>query len=450
MQQFNDLLRDIRDNGRESSNRTATRTKKVFGRQLRFNLADGFPLVTCRKIFTKGIFKELEWFIGGITSNAWLNEQGVKIWNQWALTETDLDKLSALPYRSVDRYDLYMEKVRIEKGEDAAKAEKDRFNGTVTGIKNALTSAEGKAVFDEAGIPEFKSYRDLGYKVGDLGPVYGKQWVDWISPDGSHINQLKECEELLKTKPLSRRIIVSAWNPADLPDESVSPQQNVLNGKMALAACHTMFQFFADEASILERAEHLRYSDSSGSVEVGNTVYLTINKLLNPITEKTILRKVVNFVKGLFGIKPPTIDQLLETKTETEKGGVRLSYREWAELLLGTTEVPKLRLSLQLYQRSLDLPIGGPFNIASYAALTHIFANVANMIPGEFVWATGDTHFYLDQLECIEEQLTRNPKPLPRLRIKRKLESVFDFTAEDLELIGYAPHDSIKYPDPAV
>lgn len=426
MKQFNALLTDIVENGRESSNRTVKRSKKVFGRQLRWNLAEGFPLVTNRKIFTRGVFTELEWFIKGLTNNQWLTDRGVHIWDEWALADEHLDMESPQLLPGADRYDLYFAKLLAEKGQEAVDAESIRFNGNKD--VQPLSSEEGHRIMDEAGIPKYRTYRDLGFELGDLGPVYGRQWTAFRGQHQSIINQLKDMEDTLLSKPMSRRMIVIAWNPDDLPDESVSPQQNVLNGKMALAACHTLFQLFVDEATLKERIDWL------GEIMEDD------DNLRNNYTE---LLNQYNYEYG--GTDFAKMDQI-----SYRINGHLAGFDDWGHHTLDELKIPKLRLSLQLYQRSLDTPIGGPFNIASYAALTHIFANVADMIPGEFVWSTGDTHFYLDQLDCIKEQLSRDPKPLPKLKIKRKLSSVFDFTASDLEVIGYDPHPKIEYPDPAV
>lgn len=276
MQKYLDLMQDIIDNGVDRGDRTGVGTRSVFGRQLRFNLAEGFPLLTTKKVFLQGVILELLWFLSGDTNNNTLKEQKVKIWDDWALPN------------------------------------------------------------------------------GELGPIYSKQWRSWACPDGRTIDQISDVIHMIKTKPNSRRLIVSAWNPADLPDESVSPQENVANGKMALSPCHCLFQFFVADG----------------------------------------------------------------------------------------------KLSCQLYQRSCDYFIGGPFNLASYAALTHMIAQQCDLEPSEFVWTFGDVHLYRSHLtdEIVYEQLRREPRPLPRLRFKRKPASIFDYRLEDFELEGYDPHPAIKAP----
>jgi thymidylate synthase len=262
-QQYLDLLSDILANGAQRSDRTGTGTKGVFGRQIRFDLTQGFPLLTTKKLHLKSIVVELLWFLRGDTNVRWLQERGVSIWNAWA---------------------------------------------------------------DEA---------------GELGPVYGKQWRSWAAPDGRVIDQITNVVNGLKTNPYSRRHIVSAWNPADVDD-------------MALPPCHCLFQFFVAP-------------DSEG------------------------------------------VD----------------------------------RLSCQLYQRSADVFLGVPFNIASYALLTLMMARATGLQPGEFVHAFGDAHLYLNHIEQAQTQLQRQPRPLPVMHIADKTD-LFSFEEADFVLEGYDPHPHIK------
>lgn len=259
MRQYLDLMRRVLDHGVRKSDRTGTGTLSVFGHQMRFDLADGFPLVTTKKIHLKSVIHELLWFIAGDTNVAYLNQNGVRIWDEWA-------------------------------GED-----------------------------------------------GDLGPIYGAQWRSWRNPDGGTIDQLRDVVEQIKANPHSRRLIVSAWNPADLD-------------LMALAPCHCLFQF--------------------------------------------------NVADG--------------------------------------------RLSCQLYQRSGDIFLGVPFNIASYALLTMMVARVTGLKAGEFVHTFGDAHLYLNHLGQAREQLQRELRPLPQMRINPEVGSLFDFVYGDFALEGYDPHPHIK------
>lgn len=276
MKQYLDLMRDVVDNGITRGDRTGTGTRSVFGRQLRFDLNQGFPLVTTKKVHLKSVIVELLWFLQGRTDVKWLQERGCSIWDEWANEE------------------------------------------------------------------------------GDLGPVYGKQWRSWACPDGFTIDQISQVIEQIKRTPYSRRLIVSAWNPADLPDETISPQQNVAQGRMALAACHTLFQFYVADG----------------------------------------------------------------------------------------------KLSCQLYQRSADLFLGVPFNIASYALLTHMIAQQCDLGVGDFVHTFGDCHLYNNHItpEIVYEQLTREPRKLPRLRIRRHPASIFDYELDDFEFEGYDPHPRIVAP----
>ncbi|TNE76800.1 MAG: thymidylate synthase [Gammaproteobacteria bacterium] len=276
MKAYLDLMRDVVDNGFDKGDRTGVGTRSVFGRQVRFNLQDGFPLVTTKKVHLRSIIYELLWFLRGSTDNNWLKERKVSIWNEWALED------------------------------------------------------------------------------GDLGPIYGKQWRSWQCQDGRVVDQISEVVDQIRNKPNSRRLIVSAWNPAELPDESISPQDNVRDGRMALAPCHCLFQFYVADG----------------------------------------------------------------------------------------------KLSCQLYQRSADLFLGVPFNIASYALLTHMIAQQCDLDVGEFVHTFGDCHLYQNHLtdDIVFEQLKREPRALPKLVIKRKPASIFEYELEDFEFEGYEPYPVIKAP----
>ena len=274
MQQYLDLLQNILDNGEVKEDRTGTGTRSFFGHQMRFDLSQGFPILTTKKIFFKGVVHELLWFLNGSTNNNELKNQGVHIWDEW---ETE---------------------------------------------------------------------------IGDLGPIYGYQWRSWPTTNGEQIDQINKVIDQIKHNPDSRRIIVSAWNVADLPDETISPQENVANKKMALAPCHALFQFFVS-------------------------------------------------------------------------GG---------------------KLSCQLYQRSCDTFLGLGFNIASYSLLTSMIAQQCDLKIGEFIWTGGDVHLYLNHLEQARQQLLRKPYLLPKLKIKTKPNSIFDYHFEDFELINYQSHPHIPAP----
>ncbi|ANC78345.1 thymidylate synthase [Fictibacillus phosphorivorans] len=259
MKQYLDFLQDILHNGTKKEDRTGTGTVSVFGRQMRFDLQEGFPLVTTKKLHVKSIIHELLWFLKGDTNIAYLKENGVRIWDEWADEE------------------------------------------------------------------------------GNLGPVYGHQWRSWSTPNGETIDQISNVIEDIKKNPDSRRLIVTAWNPSDIPN-------------MALPPCHLLFQFYVADG----------------------------------------------------------------------------------------------KLSCQLYQRSADSFLGVPFNIASYALLTMMVAQVTGLKPGEFVHTVGDAHIYTNHLEQVELQLTREPKPLPKMKMNPNVTSIFDFTYEDFELVDYEAHPHIK------
>src|SRR5450631_4140949 len=261
MRQYLDLMQQVLTRGQKKMDRTGTGTLSIFGAQLRFDLAAGFPLLTTKKVHLKSIIHELLWFLKGETNTRYLRENGVTIWDEWADAE------------------------------------------------------------------------------GNLGPVYGYQWRSWPAPDGRHIDQISQTLELIRKNPDSRRMLVSAWNVADLD-------------KMALLPCHAFFQFYV-------------------------------------------------------------------------AGG---------------------RLSCQLYQRSADIFLGVPFNIASYALLTHLIAQQTDLDVGDFVWTGGDCHLYLNHLEQVETQLSRAPLPLPKLVIKRRPASLYEYRYEDFEIDGYVPYPAIKAP----
>jgi thymidylate synthase len=265
---YEDLMRHVFTQGVDKADRTGTGTRSVFGHQMRFDLRQGFPLITTKKVFWKAVALELLWFLRGDSNARWLQERGVTIWDEWARPD------------------------------------------------------------------------------GDLGPVYGVQWRSWPTPDGGHIDQIAQVVQQLRSNPDSRRIIVSAWNVAELP-------------KMALMPCHAFFQFY---------------------------------------------------------VAPPAAP-----------GG-------------------RGQLSCQLYQRSADIFLGVPFNIASYALLTHMLAQQCDLDVGEFIWTGGDCHIYSNHHEQVQLQLSRAPRPYPTLHIRRRPDSIFDYGYDDFEIQGYDPHPLIKAP----
>lgn len=269
MKQYHDLVKHVLENGTQKGDRTGTGTISVFGYQMRFDLNEGFPMVTTKKLHLKSIIYELLWFLKGDTNIAYLNENGVKIWDEWA------------------------------------------------------------------------------NENGDLGPVYGYQWRNW---NGDEIDQISELIDTLKNNPNSRRLLISAWNPSVLPDTTKSFAENVANGKVALPPCHAFFQFYVADG----------------------------------------------------------------------------------------------KLSCQLYQRSADIFLGVPFNIASYALFTMMIAQVCNLGVGEFIHTFGDAHIYNNHIQQLELQLSRDPKPLPKMILNPNIKNIFDFTFDDFTLEGYEAHPHIK------
>jgi len=302
MRQYLDLLWDIKENGFKKSDRTGIGTLSVFGRQLRFDLSEGFPAVTTKKLFMRGIIHELIWFLQGSTNIKYLLDNDVHIWDEW-------------PYKS------YL----LQQGKTVPEINGPEWN---KGIKEFTDKIKQDAEFAK--------------KYGELGPVYGYQWRNWPTPDGKHIDQIKDVIETIKKNPNSRRMIVSAWNVADIEEMAVS----------GLPPCHLLFQFYVADG----------------------------------------------------------------------------------------------KLSCQMYQRSADTFLGVPFNIASYALLTMMVAQVVGLEPGDFVHTFGDTHLYLNHLEQAELQLSREPRPLPTMKINSGVKSIFDFKFEDFELVGYDPHPAISAP----
>ena len=305
MRQYLDLLQDIRDNGAGKDDRTGTGTRSVFGRQMRFDLSEGFPAVTTKKLYMRSIIHELLWFLAGERNLEYLAQNNVHIWDEW-------------PYRHY---------VEITEGRTVT-AEETQTDAWRSGMK--------------AFIETIKTDHDFAVKWGDLGPIYGYQWRHWPDGKGGELDQIQRVIDTLKTNPSSRRIIVSAWNVADVDEMAVA----------GLPPCHTMFQFYVSEG----------------------------------------------------------------------------------------------KLSCQLYQRSADTFLGVPFNIASYALLTHMVAQVVGLEVGEFVHTFGDAHIYNNHIDQVNQQLEREPLPLPKLVLNPEIDNIFDFSFDDIKIEGYQSHPGIKAP----
>lgn len=391
MKQYLDLMQHILDRGVKKEDRTGTGTVSVFGHQMRFDLSKGFPLVTTKKCHLRSIIHELLWFLNGDTNNQYLADNGVSIWDEWAAPEDVLD-IQATVDRLLDlkKHDVHRDHwigsvkactdldLNSCTSEDAVAFFKDWYQAEVDRANNHGTS-----------MPIWSLESMLVYKCrkGDFGPIYGKQWRDWAGPNGEHHDQIANVLRQLREDPDSRRIIISAWNVADLD-------------KMALAPCHAFMQFYTRELSYDERVQWL-YNERPAEYEA---------------------------VEKHGGDKPLT---MADVRAKMDELGV-----------------PKRELSLQLYQRSCDVFLGLPFNIASYAILMHMVAYITHMAVGEFVWTGGDIHLYSNHLGQARLQLTRQPKNLPKFvwRTDRKVVDPKDFRPEDFEIIGYDPHPGIKAP----
>lgn len=348
MKQYLDLLKDVMDNGVYKESRTGVGTYSVFGRQMRFDLNAGFPLVTTKRTHLKSIIHELLWFIRGETNIQYLNDRGVSIWDEWATEKGELGPVYGAQWRN------------WQQGIDT----------------NALLDLLDPA--KRNGLSVEDSLRNL---------------LRENIPTG--IDQLSDLIANLKARPHSRRHIVSAWNPAFLPDETISPQENAEAGKMALPPCHVMFQFNVRQIPIKTRIQRL--------AKIG------INVKLFPF--------------------------------ETAGYGEHLARLE-AENGLPTNHTV---LDCQLYQRSVDTCLGLPFNIASYALLTMMVAEVCGYGYGEFVWTGGDVHIYENHMEGAKEQIKREPKKLPKMIIAKR-DNVTDYQYGDFVMVGYDAHDHIPFP----
>lgn len=375
------LGKRILESGKLKLSRPGTPIYSLFGEQIRFNLQEGFPLVTTREMKYRGMIAELLWFLKGSTNALELEAMGAKFWNDWMLEE-DISKLQILT--NYERATLLAEKESIPVQEAVDKL-------------NAMNAAEQYLFEKEIGAFSTK----VIIPRGSLGPIYGKQWRDF-----NGVDQIKELIKNLKEIPLSRRHVISAWNPADLPDENFSPQENVKNGKMALAPCHVMFQFNAEVLSFEERH---RYAFNTSPA-----------------------------YRAFLGISH---DFDLARKYPIEECKSYSRQTAWLDL----NNFPRYRLDCMLTQRSADYPVGSATNIASYSLLTLMVAQCVNMVPGDFVYSLGNVHVYTDQVDSFKEQCQRKPYPLPKMVINPDVKDIFCFTMDDFTLIDYQSHPAIKY-----
>lgn len=395
MKQYLDLLQKVLETGTERQDRTGTGTIGLFGAQMRFDLREGFPLVTTKRVYWHGVVSELLWFLRGATNAAELQKEGVHIWDAWAVMDPVYYET---PLSGDDRLSLFF---KMYPEVDVA--------GKMEEFKR-MSREELIATLDMAGVPI--THRQALIDSGELGPIYGRQWRSWMGVRKGAIDQIANVIEGLKSNPYSRRHIVSAWNPDDLPSESLSPQENVINGNMALAPCHCLFQFHVTPMTLLERIA--LFTERHGT----NT-----------------------HLDGLYAE--------YEANLHTCETGVEAAERTDAvnaqvEAILNVAGIPDKKLSCQLYQRSADLVLGVPFNIASYALLTHMVAQACDMGVGEFIWTGGDVHVYKNHLDQVKEQLQREPRALPTLKLNPFVRDVFEFKHVDIAVFGYDPHPAIK------
>ncbi|QVW55245.1 hypothetical protein pEaSNUABM29_00205 [Erwinia phage pEa_SNUABM_29] len=378
MYQYLDLLQNVLQQGHPKADRTGTGTLSLFGPQMRFNLQEGFPIVTTKRCHLRSIVHELIWFLKGYTNVAYLHEHNVTIWDEWAGERIVSEEEGELP---VDyRLAIFRDMNTTETGVSQF------YLDWEAGLKEK-TDAEIMAILDVHQVPRVGI---ITIKAdGELGPIYGKQWRDWVGPDGRHHDQIANVMEQLKNDPDNRRIIVSAWNVGELD-------------KMALAPCHAFFQFYTREMDFEERESW--FFDNLDQ------------------------------------------DKFREFMSNLEKQNLDRNAFEGERFNYIMANTPERVLSCQLYQRSADMFLGVPFNIASYALLVHMFAQQANMAVGDFVWTGGDVHLYSNHVEQAKLQLTRTPHKLPTLRIKRKPDSIFDYEFDDFEVVGYECDAPIKAP----
>lgn len=403
MKQYLDLLR-AGLNGTYKGDRTGTGTTSIFGYQMRFDLNVGFPLCTTKKLYLRAIIHELLWFLKGDTNNESLRAMDVHIWDEWALAE---DVIEEVRLTDLERLALYAQSkdVDLEKAKKVLHGMYVVYRTTTIDLNRLSEIEYGHRVMDEAGIATTRN--KVVRAKGDLGPIYGKQWRSWEGSNGKTFDQIAWVIEELKRNPDSRRLVVSAWNVEDLD-------------KMALNPCHTMFQFYALPMSLDDRFRH-----ASNSENLTNEQFEEIKAVWKEYGRAgEVFRK----------------DSAAESQTVLE------AKKQAVVDALDRHGVPSRRLSCQLYQRSMDIFLGGPFNIASYAILTHMVAQVVNMDVGDFVHTIGDAHVYSNHVHQASLQLQREPKPLPKLWLNPEIRNIDDFTFDDIRVIGYESHPAIKAP----
>lgn len=385
MKNYIDTAMQVIFTGRKAKNRTGVDTKSIFAVSEIEDLTEGFPAVTIKQTFTRGAWVEMCWMLKGLINTDYLHEHNVFFWDQWALEE---DYTEERPLSNADRMELYV------------KAKGLSYPATLREF-NAQGVVAGTNILNNAGIPTTKTV--VLQKKGALGPVYGAMMRKFPNPDGSFTDQIAELENMLVNNPESRRHVVSLWCPFLLPDESLSPQENVKNGKQALAPCHWMFEVYTEA---LTKEEQLLILKKNNLDFVGYKFIDDIHICRYPLTSTDDVKVFSEVVEEY--------------------------------------NVPKFRLNLHYHMRSSDLPAGKPLNTVFYATLAHLLALHANMVVGK-LWHTGtNAHIYEDQLEDMETALKRTPYPLATLRIKTKRDHIWEYEPTDFELVDYQSHPAIK------
>ena len=385
MKQYQDLMRLLLD-APFKGDRTGTGTYSIFGHQMRFDLQKGFPLVTTKKVPFHLIVKELLWFLEGNTNAHDLAAQGCHIWDEWALETGELGPIYGKQWRSWSAPNMTAIDEKLEK-------------------------------IDKL-IQEIRSEQDSDFRRDDAAAAR-KLLLEIREHDSTRtIDQIREVIHTIKTKPHSRRLIVSAWNPVDMPDESVSPQENVAEGRMALAACHTLFQFYVSDMTENERKAHLARQDDK-FWELLRTARINSDDLAS-VPESDRLKRSADDSQWYYKDAYATFESYVEENA------------------------PKKKLSCQLYQRSADAFLGVPFNIASYALLTHMIAQVCDLAVGDFIWTGGDCHIYSNHVEQTKVLISREPKTLPTLKLNPEIKDIDAFALDDIELVDYQSHSAIK------
>ncbi len=409
------LIKDVLENGNSRSDRTNTGTRSVFGRQLRFNLEHGFPLVTTKKLHLKSIVHELIWFLAGSINIQYLKENGVKIWDEWAVAE-DTGKT-----KRGDLGPIYGEQWRNWSHEGS-----NETTELTLGKRLDLVTI-GKPIFELSSnkldfLCRVLANRIEGDDQTETNSYLHALLTSWGVPGGEKkkvvYDQISTLITNLKTNPYSRRHIVSAWNVPYLPDESQTPQENVLSGKMALAACHTLFQFYVED--------------------------IPFNKIKGYITDAEKLASFVTQSSLVWAECGPS-EELTSDTTGNNYNVYPAGFIERMVSWCDKNEIRTKRLSCQLYARSQDLCLGTPYNIASYSLLIMMVAQVTNMVAGDYIHTIGDAHVYKNHIEKAEEQITRTPLALPAVILNPAVMDIFDFKLSDFTLVDYVSHPKIDY-----